>query len=185
VAAKIINKVATEKLGPLVASLQLGVGVKGGMEAAVHATLLYLQDMSTSNCAMAKLDFKNAFNTICRDTMLEAVHHAIPESCSFIYASNSILFYGSDMLSSEEGSAGLSPWAMALLPGYTSNPHCLHAKLRVGYMDDITLRGELSMLRDEVAFLKTRASALGLVLNESKCELIASTLPPTLPQTLA
>jgi hypothetical protein len=60
------------------APLQLGVTVKGGMKAAAHATRLYLQDMPPSNCAMAKLDFKNAFNTIRRDSMLEAVHNAIP-----------------------------------------------------------------------------------------------------------
>jgi hypothetical protein len=55
----------------------------------------------------------------------------------------------------------------------------------VGYMDDITLGRKLSVLGDEVALLKTTASALGLVLNESKCELITSMQPPTLRQTLA
>jgi hypothetical protein len=105
-AAKIVNSVATERLAPLLAPVQLGVGVKGGMEAAVHAARLYLQEMSLSPCAVIKLDYKNAFNSLRRDSMLEAVHTALPEAYAFIhasYSSPSNLFYGSDILSSEEG----------------------------------------------------------------------------------
>jgi hypothetical protein len=43
------------------------------MEAAVHAARLYIHEMPSSNCALTKLDFRNAFNTIRRDCMLEAV----------------------------------------------------------------------------------------------------------------
>jgi hypothetical protein len=143
VAAKIINKTTTEKLGPLMAPLELGVGVKGSMEAAVNATRRYFQDMPTSNCAVARLEFKNAFNTIRQNSMLEAVHNAIPESYSFIYASYSspsILFDGSDTLSSEEGVQQGDPigpllFCLAIHPILAK----CKAELRVCYMDDITL----------------------------------------------
>jgi len=35
-------------------------------------------DTTISNMAVAKLDFRNAFNTIRRDSMLEAVHNTLP-----------------------------------------------------------------------------------------------------------
>ena len=56
----------------LLAPQQLGYGVKGGAEAAVHAARKYLSNMDPEH-AMVKLDFRNAFNSICRDCMLQAV----------------------------------------------------------------------------------------------------------------
>ena len=51
---------------------QLGYGIANGAEAAVHAARLYL-NKADHNTVMVKLDFKNAFNSIRRDKMLEAV----------------------------------------------------------------------------------------------------------------
>ena len=181
-AAKIVNKTATESLIPILAPIQLGVGVRGGMEAAVHAARLYVQDMPSSNCVLAKLDFKNAFNTIRRDTMLEAVQRTLPEAYGFVhaaYSTPSTLFYGSDTISSEEGVQQGDPlgpllFCLALHPILTE----CKAELRAGYLDDITLGGDVNLIGDEVDMLKTRALKIGLALNENKCELIM-THPPT------
>jgi hypothetical protein len=77
-AAKLVNQYAITKLSSLIAPVQLGVGVPGGVEAAVHATRRYLQHLPPNN-AIVKLDFRNAFNTIRRDAILEASHTALPE----------------------------------------------------------------------------------------------------------
>ncbi|HSN23888.1 MAG TPA: hypothetical protein VLS45_06925, partial [Methylomicrobium sp.] len=72
---------------------QLGAGLLGGCEAAVHATRHFIQSTSRSS-VVVKLDFSNAFNSIHRDTMLEAVHRKIPEIYRYIHLS-----YGSPSFS--------------------------------------------------------------------------------------
>ena len=68
---------ATAKLREMLSPIQLGVGVKGGCEAAVHATRRFLLSMPDSS-VVAKLDFTNAFNSIRRDSMLETVTLHVP-----------------------------------------------------------------------------------------------------------
>ena len=59
------------------------------------------------------------------------------------------------------------------------------AEFRVGYLDDLSLAGEISQVATEVDILQEEALKLGLSLNVSKCELI-STLPLTfVPPALA
>jgi len=53
------------------------------------------------------------------------------------------------------------------------------AEFRVGYLDDITLGGEQTALTEEVSFLRDRAGDLGLILNDSKCELLSYSLTLT------
>jgi len=60
------------------APVQLGVGVPCGAEAAVHATRRYVMSMQNEN-VFVKIDFSNAFNSLRRDCMLEAVAKDLPE----------------------------------------------------------------------------------------------------------
>ena len=64
-AAKVAGCRVRDKMAALLAPCQLGYGVKGGAEAAVHAARLYLKELQ-HQCVL-KLDFRNAFNTLrCR-----------------------------------------------------------------------------------------------------------------------
>ena len=63
-----MNKVLVEMLD-LLAPDQLGFGVRGGAEAAVHSGRLYLHNLDPHQ-AFLKLDFKNTFNSVCRDKFL-------------------------------------------------------------------------------------------------------------------
>ena len=60
------------------AHCQLGCGVPFGCEAAVHAARCYLQSLDPKHL-MLKFDFRNTFNTLRCDMMLEAVKVAVPE----------------------------------------------------------------------------------------------------------
>ena len=62
---------------PYLSPFQVGVGTKGGAEALVHATRHFLKAKSPEQ-AFVKLDFTNAFNTLRRDAMLEAVATVCP-----------------------------------------------------------------------------------------------------------
>ena len=52
--------------------VQLGVGVPGGIEAAIHSAHAELHQAPSDICVL-KLDFSNAFNTIRRDLVAHAV----------------------------------------------------------------------------------------------------------------
>lgn len=89
-------------MGELLSPRQLGYGVRGGAEAAAR---LYLHDLDPTK-AVLKLDFKNAFNSIRRDKMLEAVQELAPGLLQFVhssYSSPSILFWVDRTLQSAEG----------------------------------------------------------------------------------
>ena len=64
--AKVASFMVVEDMAVLLAPRQLGYGVKGVAEAAVHATRKFLSNMDP-DCAFVKLDFRNAFNSIHRD----------------------------------------------------------------------------------------------------------------------
>ena len=71
-AAKCANNIIAARLRGYFSPLQVGVGVKGGCEAAIHAVRRFLQDMP-DDFIVAKLDFTNAFNCICRSEILRRV----------------------------------------------------------------------------------------------------------------
>ena len=82
--AKCANTVALDQLGDFFAPIQLGVGVKGGCEAAIHAARRFCSTMQTEQI-LVKLDFRNAFNSVHRETVLRAVAAHIPTLYAFCY----------------------------------------------------------------------------------------------------
>uniref|UniRef100_A0A1X7UKT8 Reverse transcriptase domain-containing protein n=1 Tax=Amphimedon queenslandica TaxID=400682 RepID=A0A1X7UKT8_AMPQE len=89
----------------LLAPRQLGYCVKGGAESAVHAARWYLKSLRPSQ-AILKLDFRNAFNSICRDRMLRSVLELSLTIYPFVhscYSAPSSLFWEGRVLKSAEG----------------------------------------------------------------------------------
>ena len=82
-----VCKVCDCKFASHFAPIQLGVGTPGGAEAAIHALRRYAEYLP-KDYVIVKLDFKNAFNTLRRDTMLKAVRREIPELYNFISATH-------------------------------------------------------------------------------------------------
>ena len=77
-AAKCANKHIIERRSNELSPFQVGVGVAGGAEAAVHAIRRLTDDLSDDN-VLVKLDFVNAFNTVRTDTILDTVADKAPE----------------------------------------------------------------------------------------------------------
>ena len=85
--------------------LQVGVGVSGGCEAAIHAARRFLSGMP-EGWVMVKLDFSNTFNSLHRRAILEAIVSRAPDLyryCHASYAAPSSLIFGEFEISSEEG----------------------------------------------------------------------------------
>ena len=85
--AKIAASKVREDLTPLLAPQQLGSGIKGGAEAAVHATQMYAGDLD-DNHWIVKLDFNNAFNSLRRGKMLLAMRELAPALYPFVHSSS-------------------------------------------------------------------------------------------------
>ena len=77
-AAKCVNKYAITVLGDSFTPVQLGVGISGGCEAAVHATRRFIAHMPDSH-VLVKLDFSNAFNCVRRYATLSSNASTIPD----------------------------------------------------------------------------------------------------------
>ena len=174
--AKIAGNKVMEEATDLLAPRQLGYGVSGGAEAAVHAARIYLGQLQDDH-ALVKLDFRNAFNSVHRDKMLEAVEGLVPSIYPFIhsvYSSPSSLFWGDRTLSSSEGvqqGDPLGPLLFCLFIHHHST--LLTAEFCVEYLDDITLGGSTNEILHDLEVIKS-FEEVGLSLNNQKSEIICS-----------
>ena len=103
--AKVACNLVAADMANLMAPRQLGYGVRSGSEAAVHSARCFLNNMSTDQ-AMLKLDFANAFNSLMRNLMLEAVQFLCPAIYTFVYsayAAPSVLKWSDRSIPSTEG----------------------------------------------------------------------------------
>ena len=63
----------------------MGVGTPKGAEAAVHCVRAYVTHPSSSDKVLLKIDFKNAFDQVRRDVILEQVKTHTPEIFQYVY----------------------------------------------------------------------------------------------------
>ena len=88
----------------MLAPRQLGFGITKGAEAAVRAARRYVDNMQQGQLFL-KIDFRNAFNTLRRDSILEAVARYFPELLPFTLSTTghtSNLEFGDYLLQSAE-----------------------------------------------------------------------------------
>ena len=156
---------------------QLGLGTRGGCEAAVHATRRFITDMPPSH-VIAKLDFSNAFNNVHRNAMLFAVADSVPKIyrfCHLAYDKTTHLKFDDSIILSQEGCQQGDPLGPTL---FCLAVHQLllacKSPLKIAYMDDITLGGPSADVAADVAMIKAEGPSRGLCLNESKCEAITT-----------
>lgn len=174
-AGKVACRHATSNYVHLLAPHQLGFGVPGGCEAAVHTARRYTQNLPADQ-VLVKIDFKNAFNCVRRDTILEAVALHIPELLPFATSAYSVasnLIFGENSLQSEEGIQQGDPlgplfFCLAIKDLVGS----LTTDLKIAYLDDITIGGEASVVADNFLTIESMAKDIGLSLNRGKCEII-------------
>jgi hypothetical protein len=174
-ASKLANSMGITKIMSYLSPRQVGVGVPGGCEAAIHAARRYLEDMPQDK-VLIKLDFANAFNSLHRWDMLMAVRERMPEIYPFVFASYSVsssLLFGSKVVLSNEGPQQGDPIGPLLFCN-TIHPllESLKSELTIGYLDDMTLAGDQTTVAEDVQHIMTEGARMGLLLNVSKCEII-------------
>ena len=95
----------SKRLAPVYCPRQLGVGVPGRCEAAIHSTRRFLENMPRDQ-VVVKLDFSNAFNNLHRYEMLTAIRDRLPQICPIChsaYSQPSLLFFDAYAIESQEG----------------------------------------------------------------------------------
>ena len=175
--SKCANAYTAAQLASYFKPIQLGVGISGGCEAAVHSARRFLETLPADN-VVVKLDFSNAFNSLHRSDMLQSVADRAPHLLSYChsaYSNPSVLYYGQFVIMSQEGPQQGDPLGPLLFCN-TIHPliESLSSALRLGYMDDVTLGGSQEAVARDVQRIMNDGKDLGLNLNVSKCELIVN-----------
>ncbi|XP_055353423.1 uncharacterized protein LOC129599259 [Paramacrobiotus metropolitanus] len=173
--SKIISRRCSDEAAAMFSPVQLGFGIRGGAEAAVHAVRSYIETTHTEARVVVKLDFRNAFNTLRRDTLLTAVHANFPACYRYIWQSYrypSYLSCGPSQLSSETGVQQGDPYGplgygLGTLPLFEN----LDCDIAVGFLDDVTLAGQADKVIAAIRAIIARGFKLGLELNLGKCEI--------------
>ena len=175
--AKVAGNLVMKEMGNLLAPRQLGFGVRGGGEAAVHAVRLYLHDIDPGR-AVLKLDFRNAFNTIRRDKMLVAVLEHVPALYPFVrseYSSPSSLFWSDRTIQSAEGVQQGDPLGPLL---FCLSIHRLvtqlNSELSVFYLNDGNLGGDVETLLSDLEVVEREGARIRLQLNVQKSKIICA-----------
>src|SRR5437016_5254103 len=117
-AAKVVVHRITPQLTELFFPHQLGVGVKGGAEAGAHAARRFWSSYYPSPRAFLKLDFRNAFNEVYRDSVLGQVATHLPQYYKFVssaYSNPSHLYFCNKLVLSQGGVQQGDPLGPALL----------------------------------------------------------------------
>ena len=156
---------------------QIGVGVQGACETTAIAIQNWVeQHVHQPNWAILQVDVKNAFNSIDRQAVLDAVHDRIPKLTAwtiFCYSTHSQLFLGTGHpLTSEQGvqqGDPLGPLLYSLAWQAVVEKLPPQLLLNLWYLDDGHLIGDISTLEAALCSMADEGAKIGIVLNPDKC----------------
>ena len=179
--SKCLNSAIRKEAASILSPLQLGVGVRGGCEIAIHSLRSVVDKLgSDDRTCLMKIDFKNAFNVISRQTVLNQVHSLFPgilRWSSFCLLQETPLIVSRESLLSSSGvqqGDPLSPLLFSLALKHLTD--ILVAKgpklsLLLFYLDDGMFVGSIEAVREAFDLINVESTNIGLELNTSKCEL--------------
>lgn len=174
IAAKCANAFVINRRSDALKPIQIGVGVSGGAEAAVHASRKLIQNLPETH-VFVKLDFSNAFNTVRRDLILQKTAITLPEIYRFIHASltcNSQLSFNNHIVLSSEGAQQGDPLgSLEFCESIQDTLLQTISDVTLAYIDDVNLEGEVREVATKIQMIMDAESTTGLQLNLHKCEI--------------
>ena len=169
------SKAVSDRMQNLLAPHQLGVGVRGGVEAAVHTIRGAVS--ANPNKWLLQLDLENAFNSVSRTHVLSEVARLLPDCLAWAvtcYGTASNLQFGKSSLSSSSGVQQGDPFAgicfaLVLQPVVaTIEAEVPTLAANVWLHDDGSAVGTEEELRSVVAIVKRDGPQRGLHLQPDK-----------------
>ena len=129
---------------------------------------------------VAKIDFRNAFNSIRRDIILSQVKEHTPSIYKMIwqsYSSQSYLYFGDkDLLYSMEGVQQGDPLGPLLFSlGIRQLMKSCKSEVNLWYLDDGTVCGDPKTVQEDLQRILEASNPLGLSVNSEKCEIFTIT----------
>ena len=169
-----VSRAVSHELLPI----QLGVSVKGGAEAAVHAVRTFITNNIDSNDhkVIVKLDMMNAFNSVRRDHVLQTCLDRTTEiaKLSFLaYSKPSSVIAAGHLITSSTGvqqGDPISPLLFALAVDQIASG--VDSELNIWYLDDATIGGSPESVLSDVQRCITGLKRIGLIVNPRKTEII-------------
>ena len=179
--AKCLAFLLAEDAAAVFSPYQLGVKVKNGCEATLHAisTLMHSPSPIASRYIL-EVDLSNAFNNADRSHFLAQTRQLFPSLSSWAeqsYGSSSHLYFKGRKLQSSVGTKQGDPTAGMLFSAglfdliLKINAEVPGLKANTWIMDDGTVSGTLEDLRQVVSILLDHGPSRGLFLNKDKCRI--------------
>lgn len=176
---RLVAKLACASVRPEMAAKfapkQVGFGTPGGCEAAAHATRTFIKKNASRRAVLLKIDFRNAFNELHRDAFLNEVKVNNPSIYPFLwqcYSTSSYLFYGEDIILSQNGAQQGDPCGpLVFCSAIHSVVTALVSEFVVFYLDDGTIASTHEEVLQDFKKIINECSRIGLHINPTKCEL--------------
>jgi hypothetical protein len=166
VISKVVSHSVLEKANKQFLPIQMGVDTRLGSEAVVHSCRKYIASTKDSKKVLFKIDFRNAFNCIRRDKMLNIVFHKFSEIHRYVwqcYRHPTLLVNRSRVIYSAEGIQQGDPIG-PLLFSLTINDltHSLKSELNSWFLDDATLADHRDVVLQDFKTIIAAKDLLGL-----------------------
>ena len=159
---------------------QVGVGTKGGLEAAVHTARTFIQDYGQDeNFCCLKIDMKKCFQRMQSVFFLRRLNQEFPELLSWAkwcYCSAGELRFGNCRLTSTTGVQQGDPldpllFSLVVLAALDNLGHIDGLQMqKLWYLDDGTFFGSQDALSVLLKSLLSRGPDVSLHINLAKCE---------------
>jgi hypothetical protein len=178
---RLVNAAVAARAAAVLQPHQWGIGVKGGPETIAHACHIFrkLADDATVELAIQTLDIKNAYNTLRRSVIANAVNNRLPELSrwfNWAYATPSPLLApdGTCMHMCGTGVKQGDPLASVLFClGLHEALEAMHRRFPLctilADMDDVTVLGPVDSMPEVVRTFGQDIARLGMTLNTVKC----------------
>ena len=176
--------------------IQFGVACPMGSEKVIHGIRACVEKFwNDRDFSVMKVDFKNAFNLVSRDAVLQECAKHFPDLLPWVawcYDSHPFLWHTMGQLTSQSGvlqGDPLGPFLFALVlhkvaGAIKEDTECSQLLYQAWYLDDGILAGKKSSIRRSLSLIQELGPPLGLYVNISKCELYCSGDTRTFPSEL-
>ena len=181
--AKCISRELSKKAANFLSPHQMGVGVRGGIEAIVHTVRQVMEE--DKDAFLMQLDLVNAYNQVDRDHAFKEVEEHFPEMLKWVmtcYKNQAQLIFGTSTIISWAGFHQGDPLASLLFS------LCVHPIIKIivermpnllvnaWFLDDGSMVGSLAQLRSVVDIVLQYGPARGLHLKPGKSKIYCPAL---------